>query len=197
LDDPVNAGVNVIMWSWCGQVDSKYANSRLFDEYIMPMEELEAAYPDVKFVYMTGHVDHADDANNKAANQIIRNYCIANNKILYDFADIESHDPDGNYYPFPNDNCDYYASRNGELLGNWALEWQDSHIENIDWYNCASAHSQALNANQKAYAAWWLFARIGGWPGVGCQSKGADLDCNGKVDFFDLAIFSQYCLDAQ
>ena len=85
--------------------------------------------------------------------------------MLYDFADIESHDPDGVYYAFPQDNCDYYASRTGVLLGNWAREWQDAHEQGVDWYECSSAHSEPLNANQKAYAAWWLFARLGGWPG--------------------------------
>lgn len=35
----------------------------------------------------------------------------------------------------------------------------------IDWLDCPSAHSQPLNANMKAYAAWWLFARLAGWSG--------------------------------
>lgn len=176
LDDPQNADVNVIMWSWCGQVDSKYDSNRLFAEYIEPMEQLEQAYPHVTFVYMTGHVDHFDDANNKAGNQVIRDYCEANNKVLYDFADIDSHDPDGIYYPFPHDNCDYYASRTGALLGNWARDWQDTHTVNVDWYSCSSAHSEPLNANQKAYAAWWLFTRLAGWPGTECQSDTPDLN---------------------
>ena len=120
-------------------------------------------YPDVTFVYMTGHVDHWDDANNKAANLMIKDYCNSNNKVLYDFADIECYDPDGTYYEFPHDNCDYYSSASGSLLGNWATEWQNSHVENTDWYNCSSAHSQPLNANRKAYAAWWLWAIIAGW----------------------------------
>ena len=114
---------------------------------------------------MTGHVDHDDDANNKAANQVIRDYCEANGKVLFDFADIESHDPNGTYYPYPHDNCDTYSSLHGDRLGNWAEQWQASHIEGVDWYSCSSAHSKPLNANQKAYAAWWLFARLGGWPG--------------------------------
>ncbi len=165
LNNPANADVNVVMWSWCGQVSAKYSGNKLLTEYIEPMAQLEAQYPHVTFVYMTGHVDHSDDADNKAANQIIRDYCEANNKVLYDFADIESHDPNGTYYPFPNDTCEYYASRTGALLGNWAIEWQNSHTLNVDWYSCSSAHSEALNANQKAYAAWWLFARLAGWPG--------------------------------
>ena len=75
LDDPQNADVNVIMWSWCGQVSSRYRSNQLFTQYLEPMAQLEQMYPSVTFVYMTGHVDHADDANNKAANQIIRDYC--------------------------------------------------------------------------------------------------------------------------
>jgi hypothetical protein len=113
---------------------------------------------------MTGHVDHSDDANNKAANQVIRDYCRADNKALYDFADLESYDPNGTCYPFLNDSCDYYASRTGALLGNWARQWQNGHPVDIDWYACDSAHSEALNANRKAYAAWWLFARLGAGP---------------------------------
>lgn len=155
-----NPDVNVIIWSWCGQISAKYANGTLMSEYLTPMSELEAIYYNVKFVYMTGHVDHWDDANNKAGNQMIRDYCQTNHKILYDFADIESYDPDGNYYQYPHDNCDYYASVNGALLGNWAVTWQNSHTLNSDWYNCNSAHSEPLNANRKAYAAWWLWAII-------------------------------------
>ncbi len=177
--------VNVVMWSWCGQVDSKYGAGRLFSEYLDPMSQLEQEYPDVTFIYMTGHVDHADDSRNKAANQIIRDYCRTNNKVLFDFADIESFDPDGNYYPFPHDNCDYYASLNGARLGNWATEWQDSHVQNVDWYACSAAHSQALNANLKAYAAWWLWARLAGWSG---PAGSADLNGDGRVDALDLAI---------
>lgn len=198
LNDTDNADVNVIMWSWCGQVNSKYSSNTLYSEYLTPMSQLEVAYPNVTFVYMTGHVDHADDANNKAANGIIRDYCQTHNKVLYDFADIESYNPDGVYYPFPNDGCQYYASLTGEQLGNWATEWQASHVEGVDWYNCSAAHSIALNANQKAYAAWWMFARLAGWPGTietGCDSYPADLNCDGKVNMADLVLFNQNWLD--
>jgi hypothetical protein len=183
--------INVVMWSWCGQVDSKYANDSLFSEYLTPMSQLEREYPAVTFIYMTGHVDHWDDSNNKAANQIIRDYCRTNNKVLFDFADIESYDPDGSYYPFPNDNCDYYSSRNGSKLGNWAQEWQDRHSVNADWYNCSAAHSEPLNANQKAYAAWWLWACLAGWSEPACS---ADLNGDGIVNALDLAIFSEQWL---
>jgi hypothetical protein len=161
----INADVNVIIWSWCGQVTGKYLAGTLSSEYLIPMSQLEADYPGIKFIYMTGHLDHSSDAANKAANQAIRDFCSANNKILYDFADIESYNPDQIWFQYASDDCSYYSA-SGTLLGNWAIEWQNSHTLNVDWYNCNSAHSQPLNANQKAYAAWWLWARLGGWDGT-------------------------------
>lgn len=164
LDNPANANVNVIIWSWCGQVDNKYAAGTLYSEYLTPMSQLEQDYPHVKFVYMTGHTEISADANTKAGNQMIRDFCIANGKILYDFADIERYDPDGTYYEFVDDSCDYYnTAPGGTRQGNWATEWQNSHIQDVDWYRCGSSHSQPLNANRKAYAAWYLWAVLGGW----------------------------------
>ena len=170
LDDSSHSDVNVIIWSWCGQVGGKYADGTLESQYLTPMTQLEAEYPNVTFVYMTGHVDIWDDADNKAANQMIRDYCNANGKVLYDFADIERYDPDGTYFEYVHDSCDYYDSAGGTKLGNWATEWQNSHTEGVDWYSCSSAHSEALNANQKAYAAWWLWARLGSWEGPSTPS---------------------------
>ena len=165
LDD--HPDYNVIIWSWCGQVSS--ATEDDIDTYLDLMTDLEDDYPDVMFVYMTGHVDGTGlDGNLHLRNEQIRDYCRNNDKILYDFADIEVWDPDGTYFgdKIPNDNCDYDSDDNGTRDGNWAIEWQDAHTEGVDWYDCSSAHSQPLNANLKAYAAWWLWARLAGWDGT-------------------------------
>jgi uncharacterized protein YjdB len=133
------------------------------------MSSLESEFPKVKFVYMTGHLDGTGiNGTLNIRNQQIRNFCRSNNKILYDFADIESYDPDGTYYldKGANDNCDYDSNGDGIRDRNWATVWQNAHTINADWYNCSSAHSQPLNANRKAYAAWWLFARLSGWNGL-------------------------------
>lgn len=166
LDDPDNANINVVMWAWCGQVDEKYTGNHLWDEYFEPMQMLEDNYPDVTFIYMTDHLDFWRRANQNAANDTIRAYCQRNNKILYDFGDIESYGPDGTCYKEnSSDDCNIYAE-NGVVLGNWAQEYQDSHEEGVDWYTCNSAHSEPFNANLKAYAAWWLFTRLAGWDGI-------------------------------
>lgn len=161
LENSANADVNVVMWSWCGQAaTSDPADIQL---YLDVMTELETEYPSVTFVYMTGHTNGGGlDGDLHLRNNQIRDHCIQNNKVLFDFEDIESYDPDGNYFGdlFVTDTCAYH---NDTYSGNWATEWQNAHTLDVDWYNCGSAHSEPLNANMKAYAAWWLWAVLTGW----------------------------------
>lgn len=194
LNNPANADVNVIIWSWCGQA-AGYTEQQMIDRYLVPMTQLELAYPKITFVYMTCHLDGTGQTGNlNLRNQQIRTYCIANNKTLYDFADIESYDPDGLVHYMPlmcNDNCDYDSDGNGSRDKNWAGVWQNSHAEGIDWYRCSAAHSQSLNGNRKAYAAWWLWARIGGWNGNVCTCDfSADFNYDCKVDLKDSHLLS-------
>jgi hypothetical protein len=162
-----NQDINVVIWSWCGQVGG--SDSSNIATYLGLMSSLEQDYPLVRFVYMTGHLDSTGLIGNlHIRNNQIREYCKNNGKILFDFEEIESYDPDGVYYgdKHPNDNCDYDSDGNGTLDKNWAIDWQNAHTLDMDWYNCSVAHSQPLNGNRKAYAAWWLCARLAGWSGI-------------------------------
>lgn len=152
---------NVVIWAWCGGVSDNTEEG--IDIYLNAMNQLEIDYPDVTFIYMTGHLDGTGESGNlNVRNNQIRSYCIDNNKILFDFADIESYDPDGNYFLDLNAdaNCDYDG-------GNWAQEWSAANPDSDLSDPCEEcAHSQDLNCNLKARAFWWMMARIAGWDGL-------------------------------
>ncbi|MFH1049305.1 MAG: T9SS type A sorting domain-containing protein [bacterium] len=156
---------NVIIWSWCGQVN----DVNLTTHYLEPMTQLESDYPNVKFVYMTGHLEGlGPDGSLYHANQQIRDYCNNNNKILFDFADIEKYTPDCDtnfqqYYA--NDACDYNHPQGGTR--NWANNWLGNHpgdvLTQISQYCSSCAHSVSLNCTKKGIACWFLWARLAGW----------------------------------
>jgi hypothetical protein len=163
-----NPGVNVVIWSWCWQV---YAKEEEIQLYLDLMSKLESDFPEIKFVYMTGHADGSPIKGEPweivtfLRNNQIRDYCRKNGKILYDFNDIECYDPDETYFgdKLVNDACEYDSNGDGVRDRNWAIDWQKAHPG--EWYDCESVHSQPLNANMKAYAAWHLWARLAGWDG--------------------------------
>ncbi len=158
---------NVIIWSWCGQVNSVNLQSH----YLDPMNQLELEYPDVQFVYMTGHLEGLGPSGSLyLANQHIRDHCNANNKILFDFADIEKYSPDAdtNYQDyFADDGCDYITPSGGSA--NWAMNWLTNNpgteLNNISQHCSSCAHSVSLNCTKKGIACWYLWARLAGWGG--------------------------------
>ncbi|MBU0984423.1 MAG: T9SS type A sorting domain-containing protein [candidate division Zixibacteria bacterium] len=137
---------NMVMMSWCGGVSDNTEAG--INTYLNKMDELESDYPTVTFVYMTGHLDGTGpDGILYRNNNQIRNYCEANAKVLYDFADIESYDPNGVHYPNESDAC------------GWCTDWCLTH-DCCDGY---CAHSHCFNCYQKGKAWWWMMATLEGW----------------------------------
>ena len=141
---------NAFMWSWCGELSW---DTTAVDAYLAAMAQLEADYPGVTFVYMTGHTDGPADQVLEDNNQAIRDYVTTHGAVLYDFADIESWDPAGTNYPETDDSCP------------WCTAWCTAHPGDCPPLEGECAHSHPFNCILKGRAFWWLSARLAGWPG--------------------------------
>jgi hypothetical protein len=162
LDSTLHDDVNTIMWSWCGQVGGYTSYSTMSAHYFTPAEAIASTYG-IDFIYMTGHLDGGGPTGSVyTANNLIRQHVRDINGTLFDFADIESYNPNTNYYPSESDAC------------GWCTTWCNSSSwtsystqECIPIYSSISscAHSHPYNCYRKAMAFWWMMARMAGWNG--------------------------------
>ena len=183
LDDPDNEEINVVMWSWCNIAGHFPAKN-----YLPGMKTLIGEYGEngtkigsgagkrenpVQFIFMTGHANkdrNTGNGNPKEQAGLIIDYCNENQQFCLDYYGIDTHDMGDNYWEDTGDdgNSDDYG-------GNFYLDWQNAHTLGSDWYENKSApggevvfgahNTQHITANRKAYAMWWILARIVGWDG--------------------------------
>ncbi|MEW6750647.1 MAG: hypothetical protein AB1505_06685 [Candidatus Latescibacterota bacterium] len=203
LDDPANARINVMMWSWCnigGHDVPAYLRSMqtAIDEYGPGGARVgtgagKTRSTPVTFVFMTGHANRGANAgpgNPRDQARAVIDYCTAHGYPCLDYYGIDTHAMDGTYYEDAGDDGDSEAYRaamgcstvhrepgtgaDGTVVNcSYFSHWQDAHAVGTDWYENRSApggeaifgaHTyQHLTANRKAFAFWYLLARLAGW----------------------------------
>jgi hypothetical protein len=180
LDNPANATINVLMWSWCdiaGHTVSNYLSSMqtLINEYGAGGSKIgtgigQTRTTPVTFIFMTGHANlgaNAGAGNPRDQAALITAYCDAHGYFCIDYYSIDTRAMNGTYYEDAGDNG------NSATGGDFYQAWQDSHAVGVDWYENRNApgggvtygehNTQHITANRKAFAFWWVLARIAGY----------------------------------
>jgi len=145
---------DVSLWTWCGQM-SAYSSDQVQD-YLDRLTALKNQYPNVRFIFYTGHTDgQAPGSQLWHNNNRVRQYVNQTGSVLFDFADIESYDPDGNFYPNASDACE------------WCDNWCTANPNHFACQNIPSdcAHTNGLQCTLKGQAFLHLLARLAGWDG--------------------------------
>jgi hypothetical protein len=181
LDNSANAAINVLMWSWCditGHSVSNYLSSMqtLIDEYGPGGRKIgtgggHTRTTPVTFIFMTGHANAG--ANTGAGNPreqaaLITDYCDTHGFFCIDYYSIDTHAMDDTYYEDTGDNGNSVS-----YSGNFYQDWQASHFLGVAWYENRDSpggsatygehNDQHITANRKAFAFWWVLARIAGY----------------------------------
>jgi hypothetical protein len=142
--------IDAILHTWSWHL-STWTSAQL-QTYFTNISQLESEFPNVKFIYMTDveDVGGAQGYNRHLRNEEIRAFARNNNKVLFDFGDLESWNSAGTVH-----NTYLY---NGVQVPRLHPEWDVP-----PYYN--SGHASEILTTRKAQAMWWLLARLSGWSG--------------------------------
>jgi len=181
LNDPENAEINVIMWSWCDiaghDVEGNYlpGMQTLIEEYAVGGSMIGAGPGKrenaVTFIFMTGHANvnnNLGEGNPKAQAELITEFCRDHKQFCLDYYSIDTHDMESNYWEDTGDD-----GNSEDYGGNFYGDWQESGRLGEDYYENRTAplgdisfgahNSQHITANRKAFAMWYILASIAGY----------------------------------
>jgi hypothetical protein len=145
-----NPSVNYAMYCWCAQMN--YASEEWVEESLEKAMALEAEYPQVTFIYVTGN---AQASGSRGYNRFLRNiqikeFCREHKKILYDFADLDA------WWFNP-------------VTKEWEQETYTYEAQEVPvqhkayWEGVDCGHTNYANCGNKGKAFWWMMAQLMGW----------------------------------
>jgi hypothetical protein len=113
-----------------------------FHKYRDSLLYLENLFPSKKIIWWTMPIQTSGNTNRQDFNDSVRAYAAANRKVLFDIADIESHNVAG---------AKRVDGSNRELM------W--------DEWTYDGGHLNSEGARRVASAFWMMMARVAGWDG--------------------------------
>lgn len=133
-------------------------NATLQDVY--DLEAYEAQHPDKIFIYWTTSLARSIGTTaSESFNDQMRQYALANNKVLFDVADILSHDPAGNPCYDNRDGIPYRTENNPDdgqnipaICQHYTTETEGGHLGSV-----------SAGKIRVAKAFWVLMAQLAGW----------------------------------
>lgn len=134
------------LWAWSYEISEQTEAS--VQQYLEALSTLEAEFPDVTFIYMTGTAEEELNAANRAErNQQIRDYCQANGKVLYDFEDLDAW---------------YNGEQHTILVDGVSVPLEHPEYNHPDPNGYNDTHTTQSSCENKARAFWTMVAALEG-----------------------------------
>jgi hypothetical protein len=143
-----NPELRYSMWAWSFEISEQ--TEQQVEQYLETLNALEAEFPEVTFIYMTGPAQETYNGVNRTdRNRQIRDFAMAGGKALYDFEDLDvwyngaQHTQVVDGVEIPMEHPQYSL----ETPGNTEYEF---------------THTTQESCENKARAFWWMMAKLEG-----------------------------------